>query len=520
MRSEKILLHETHQFSPLFLDYLAGKDSLKSFYHRPPVPESFEGQIKDKLFSAEKRNTLVKVLKEQYQGLEELQAVKENIESIHKENTFTVTTGHQLNIFTGPLYFIYKIITVVNTCRELTERYPAFKFIPVYWMAAEDHDFEEINHFNLFGKQFKWETDQKGPVGEFKVNGLQSILSELPESIEIFDKAYTQNTTLTGAVRQYVHELFGQWGVVSLDASHPLLKASFQETIKADLLENKTNQLVEQSSERLQEAGYKAQIFPREINFFYMKPGLRERIVKEGNEFQVINSSLGFTREELVRELENHPERFSPNVVMRPLYQEWILPNLAYVGGPAEVAYWLQLKSMFDHFHVPFPILLPRNFALVISKSNQNKLEKTGLEAKQLFQDPHQLKKQLLEQYAEHEISLGEENKQLSQLFEKIQEKAAAVDKSLSGFVGAEAAKNIKSLENIEKRIKKSEEKRHETSLNQVDSLKEKLFPANSLQERKDNFLNFYINDRDFIPKLVEQFDPFDFRFHIMSYHE
>lgn len=520
MRSEKILLHETHQFSPLFLDYLAGKEPLKSLYNRPPVPESFEDQIKDKSFSAEQRSTLVKVLSEQYQGLEELLPVKENIQSLKKENTFTVTTGHQLNIFTGPLYFIYKIVTVLKTCRELKERYPAFNFIPVYWMASEDHDFEEISHFNLFGKQYKWETDQKGPVGEFEVNGLQNILSELPEPIEVFERAYTQNSTLTGAVRQYVHELFGQWGVVSLDASHPLLKASFKDIIKADLLQNKANQLVEQSSERLQGAGYKAQIFPREINFFYMKPGLRERIVKEGNEYQVMNSSLRFTREELVQELDNHPEHFSPNVVMRPLYQEWILPNLAYVGGPAEVAYWLQLKSLFDHFQVLFPVLLPRNFALVISKSNQNKLEKTGLQAKQLFQDPHELKQQLLEQYAEHEISLSEENKQLSQLFEKIQEKAAAVDKSLSGFVGAEAAKNIKSLENIEKRIKKSEEKRHETSLKQVDSLKEKLFPANSLQERKDNFLNFYINDRAFIPKLVEQFDPFDFRFHIMSYHE
>lgn len=520
MKSEKISLKETQQFSSLFLDYLAGNQSLKPFFSHPPVPESFKEIINEKSFPGGRRKVLAEVFVQQYQGLEEISSVKENIQLLNKENTYTVTTGHQLNIFTGPLYFIYKIVTVINTCRELKDRYPAYNFVPVYWMASEDHDYEEIRHFSLFGKQYKWETSQQGPVGDFSLQGLKELIHDLPEPVGIFEKAYSQNSTLSAAVRQYVHELFGQWGVLSLDASHPGLKSSFSEIIKADLLDNKAGRLVEQSSERLQEAGYKAQIFPREINFFYMKAGLRERIVKEGNEYLVLNTSTRFSEETLLKELESNPERFSPNVVMRPLYQEWILPNLAYVGGPAEVAYWLQLKEMFDHFKVAFPVLMPRNFALVISRSNQNKLEKAGLEARQLFGDTHQLKQHLLEQYAEHEMSLSEEKKELHSLFEKIKEKAAAVDKTLSGFVGAEATKSLKSLENIEKRIKKSEEKRHETSLNQVDSLKEKLFPNNSLQERTDNFLNFYINDPAFIEKLAGQFAPFDFSFNIFTYNE
>ncbi len=518
MKSTKIELQNTHQFSPIFLDYLNGKEALKTFYHLPPVPESFQQQIQQKKFPAERRQALVQVLKEQYSRLSLTQAEEQNIARLKEETTFTVTTGHQLNIFTGPLYFIYKIVTTINTCRELQKKYPQHHFVPVYWMASEDHDFEEISHFRLFGQTYKWETDQKGPVGAFSPDGLNQVLEKLPEPVPLFEKAYTQNTTLAAAVRQYVHELFGESGLLVLDSSHPQLKATFSNVIKADLLENKANALVEQTSAQLQEMDYKAQVFPREINFFYMKEGLRERIVKEDGKFQVLNTSISFSEERLLQELKEHPEYFSPNVIMRPLYQEWILPNLAYIGGPAEVSYWLQLKAVFDHFDALFPLLMPRNFALVVNKASQNKLEKTGLAAAELFKDTHQLKQQLLEENAEQEMSLAEESKELEALFARIQEKAAAVDKSLEGFVGAEAAKSQKSLDNIEKRIKKSEERRHETTLKQVDSLKDKLFPDNSLQERKDNFLNFYINDPEFIDKLSNKLEPFDFRFHILTY--
>lgn len=520
MRSDKIELHETHQFSSIFLDYLSGKDNLKPFYGLSPTAANLKQQLKNKSLSRQDRQLLQQVLQEQYLHLPQHRQVQQNIELLAQENTYTITTGHQLNIFTGPLYFIYKIVTAINACRQLQEEQPDKNFVPVYWMASEDHDFAEISYFNLFGKKYQWETEQSGPVGHFSPNGLGKLLEELPEPMPLFEKAYTENDTLADAVRQYVHELFAEWGVVVLDADHPQLKASFADIIKADILENKANELVAESSEQLQELGYKAQVFPREINFFYMKPGLRERIVREEGAYKVLNTDLSFTEEGLLEELSKHPERFSPNVIMRPLYQERILPNLAYVGGPGEFAYWLQLKGVFDHFNIPFPILLPRNFALVINKSNQHKLEKTGLEPQQLFSDAHELKQELLEQNAEQEISLEEESRKLSELFSRIQEKAAAVDKSLEGFVGAESSKAQKSLDNIQKRIKKSEERKHETILNQVDSLKEKLFPGNSLQERSDNFLNFYINDPAFIRRLVEQFDPFDFRFNLLTYNE
>ena len=235
MKSEKIALHETHQFSPLFLDYLSGKENLKPFYKLSPTPESFKKQIQHKKFSSSLRKKLQEVLTEQYQGISANPAVQKNIELLEKENTFTITTGHQLNIFTGPLYFIYKIVTVINTCQELKKLYPDYNFVPVYWMASEDHDFEEVSHFNLFGKEYKWESSQSGAVGHSSTEGISKILNELPEPVPVFENAYTQNSTLSGAVRQYVHDLFGKWGLVSLDADNEALKASFHDFIKAEL---------------------------------------------------------------------------------------------------------------------------------------------------------------------------------------------------------------------------------------------------------------------------------------------
>nr|WKN38745.1 bacillithiol biosynthesis cysteine-adding enzyme BshC [Tunicatimonas sp. TK19036] len=517
MMLEKLSLADTQQFDPVFLDYLAGESKLQPFYHRSPQPESFQEQLAEKQLSAEQRSILVEVLQQQYQSLDTSEAVTENIRQLADSKTFTVTTGHQLNIFTGPLYFIYKIVTVVNACRSLQEKYPDYRFVPVYWMASEDHDFEEISYFNLFGQTYTWETQQTGAVGRFHPNGLTKVLDELPEKTPIFEEAYRKHETLADAVRCYVNELFKEQGLVVIDADNPTLKASFAPVIKDDLLNHTAKQKVEEASARLDEMNYKTQVFPREINFFYLHEQSRERIVRENDSFQVLNTDLSFSEEKLLQEVEEHPERFSPNVILRPLYQEMILPNLAYVGGPSEVAYWLQLKPVFEHYEVTFPILMPRNFALVINKTNAKKLRKVEISSSDLFLDTQALVKKFVEENADGNLSLKEEKAALAEVFERIKEKARVVDGSLDGFIGSEANKSFKSLSNIEKRLKKSEEQNQETSVKQLEGLKEKLFPGGTLQERKENFLNFYINNPHFIEELLEQLDPFDFQFHILN---
>ncbi len=520
MNIQKIPFHQTNAFKDLFLDYIDKKKELTPFYGNFPDLAGFKNQIGKKQFPKDKREILVSVLKKQYSHLTTNETVKANIEALEDENTYTITTGHQLNIFTGPLYFIYKIITVVNLCEKLSSEFPDKKFVPVYWMATEDHDFDEICYFNLFGKKYQWESNQTGAVGKFSPNGIQQILEELPEKVEVFERAYRENETLSGATRQYVNEIFGQYGLVALDGDDPKLKKQFTDVIVDDLHNHQANELAGKAAEKLNQMGYQSQVYPRSINFFYQENGIRERIVKESDQFRVNETDIQFSPTEIHNLIDDHPEKFSPNVVLRPLFQEMILPNLAYIGGPAEIAYWLQLKDIFIHYKVPFPILVPRNFALVIPKNIQQKVDKLGMKPEELFMDFHELKLSYLARNSDSEISIQAEMDTIQQTFESIQSKASNVDKSLEGFIAAESAKTQKSLDNIAKRIRKSEEKKQETEINQLENVIGKLFPNDNLQERHDNFLNFYINNPNFIDEVKSAFDPLDFTFFILSYHE
>lgn len=517
MQVEKIELSKTNSFSSFFIDYISNKKELAPFYgHRPEI-ESFKDQINQKNFSISSRKVLHDTLNKQYAHIQKSNTVNANINSLLDENTFTITTGHQLNIFTGPLYFIYKIITVLNTCKALKSKYPENNFVPVYWMASEDHDFEEINHFNLFGKKYSWNSDQKGAVGRFDTATIKDLLKELPEQSPLFEKAYTEFNCLSDAVRFYVNELFGEEGVIVLDADDRSLKAQFSSEIADDLTNHHANDLVEETSSKLTSLGYSAQVFPRAINFFYLDGDIRERIVKEDSRWNVLNTELSFSEEEIKSLINNESEKFSPNVIMRPLYQEVILPNLAYVGGPAEVVYWMQLKAVFEKYNVPFPILMPRNFGLVVNKPALKKMNKFGYGNEDLFQKVEDLRAEYLTENGSEDIDFSEEKNELQQLFEKLAAKAIEVDGSLKGFIGAEASKAQKSVDIIEKRLKRADEQKHEVALNQIAGLKEKLFPNGSPQERTDNFLNFYLNNNEFVNELIQLFDPFDYRMHVLT---
>ena len=517
MKLETVPFDETECFAPIFLDYINKKESLAPFYNTFPNLDNFQELLSQRSLSEDHRAILVHVLNRQYGPLDKHEAVDFNIHSLGNDKTFTVTTGHQLNIFTGPLYFIYKIVTVINACKALKAKYPEYHFVPVYWMASEDHDLDEISYFNLFGKKYEWNTDQKGPVGRMKPHSLNSVIDQLPESVPLFEQAYLDHDTLADAVRYYVNELFGDQGLVVVDADNPKLKRLFAPVIEKEVFENHSNRLVEAKSQELDAAGYKNQAFSREINFFYMQNGLRERIVKEGELFKVLNTEKVFSAAEMEAEIKTHPENFSPNVIMRPLYQESILPNLAYCGGPAEIAYWLQLKGVFDHYETFFPALMPRVFNMVVNKAVQKKVDKLNLTKKDLFKSAHKLKEEYLDQHGQGDFDLKEERAELGKLFEQIKTKAETIDGSLTGFIGAEGAKGFKILDSISKRLKKAEEQNNETALSQIDNIKDKLFPNGSLQERHDNFLNFQLNHEGFIPELLEKFDAFDYRFHILQ---
>jgi bacillithiol synthase len=520
MKTICIDFRQTGKFSPLFNQYIGQQPELAPFYGLFPTPENFLAQIEHKQsFAPESRQTLYEALVRQYAHLPNPPQLA--LDLLRQPNTYTITTGHQLNIFTGPLYFHYKIITVINAAKELRRLYPAHHFIPVYWMASEDHDADEISHFRLFGKKYQWEAGQKGAVGRFVPHSLAEVIRQTPEMESLFVRAYTQSATLAEATRLIVNELYASEGLVVIDGDDHALKASFAGAMRTELLHQPSFPAMNAASAELAALGYPAQVHPREINLFYLRDQLRERIVRQpaGSEpavYQVLNTHLQFSEAEILAELAQWPERFSPNVVLRPVYQETILPNLAYTGGPGELAYWLQLKSVFAQFGVPYPILLPRNCALVLTPTLTSRMEQLGLEVADLFLDLPTLKARLVRQSTGEMLELSAETQLLTEIFAQIAQKATQADPTLAGLVGAEQQKAQRGLAKVDKRIRKAQERRAETEINQLTSLLEKLFPGGGLQERTDNYLNFSLNNKNFLREVMAALNPFDLRFYVL----
>jgi len=527
MNSHKISLEKTGSFSKLFLDYVNQEERVRSFYKYPATIDSFSQLTKDISFQKFNRKLLVDVIAEQYSKAGIKYQVS-SIQSLLNENTFTVCTGHQLCLFTGPLYFIYKIISTINLAEQLKKKYPANNFVPVYWMASEDHDFEEINHINLFGKKIEWKNKQGGAVGQYSNEGLSELIADFKtvlgdlktasELIELFQNAYTKHSDFSSATRYLVNELFGQYGLVILDPNDARLKKEFAEVMKDDLLNSTAHKLVSKSIAGLEKIEHKAQVNPREINVFYLIDNQRERIVKENELFNVQNSKIKFTKDQLLKELEAHPERFSPNVVLRPLYQQKILPNLAYIGGPGELAYWLEYKEMFDHYGILFPVLMPRNFVMVIDAPVSKKLSKFGLASEDIFLPINELTGKFLKSISDENISLDSEKENLAKLYKDISEKASKADPTLISSVDADLQRQLKEIDNLEKKMLRAFKQRNETAVTQIEKIKGKLFPNDTLQERHDNFIPFYLkHGKGFIDELKQTLDPFDLRFTVLS---
>ncbi|MFI5138104.1 MAG: bacillithiol biosynthesis cysteine-adding enzyme BshC [Sphingobacteriales bacterium] len=537
MESSCIDYKDTGYFSQTVIDYLEDLPAIRPFYGFRPDLNGFAELLKDKKVVAD-RDMLANVLDSQY-GIdneednrfytsEKWPLVLENINLISKENTYTITTGHQLNIFTGPLYFIYKIVTAIKLSRQLKEKFPDKNFVPVYWMASEDHDFAEINYTNIGGKKVHWWYEASGATGridpetmrqalnQYKgvlgINGYSAVLAGIVET------AYTKFDKLADATRYLVNALFGQYGLVIIDADDHRFKQQFAPVIEHDIIEQNSFKNISATNEKLAALGVHIQVNPREINFFYLLDGLRERIVFEKDSYLVLNSEISFSEAELKQEINLYPERFSPNVVMRPLYQECILPNIAYIGGGAEVVYWLELKSTFEHYGVGFPILILRNSGLLIGKEQAAKITKMDLEPVDLFKDTDSIKNDWVKKHSKHTLNLAEEWRELACVFEKIKLRAYKIDNTLAPSADAVQARLKHAMDNLEKKLVKAEKRNYQTRLHQVEQIKSDLFPKDSLQERTENFGLFYVKwGQSLIDELIKNFEPLEFKFTVLT---
>lgn len=526
MPNDCISYQDSGYFTPIMVDYLNQKSELKSLYNRFPTLANFSGQIAEKKanFTGD-RKLLADVLREQYQGLRNADATLENIALLEKENTFTIVTGHQLNLFTGPLYFLYKIISTINLCRELAAAYPQNSFVPVYWMATEDHDFEEINYFNFKGKKFRWNRDSGGAVGRISTDGLDEVLAvwstELGESDmaknlkDWFEQAYLQHDNLADATRFLAHKIFGDSGLVIIDADDKRLKSQFVPFVKDELLNQVSAQNVAKTHDVLNPYGL--QVNPREINLFYLDEGTRERIIEQDGRYGVNNTDLRFSESEILDLVERHPERFSPNVILRPLYQEVILPNLCYIGGGGELAYWLELKPHFDYSRIAFPMLLLRNSALIATEKQARKADNLNLSWADLFLKQPQLRNKKVAELSSHTLDFSPQKEFLSKQFDALSEMAKTTDKSFGTAVEAQKAKQLKGLENLEKKLLRAEKRKHEDQLSRMTALQDELFPNQSLQERYSNFSEFYLEFGDaLIDALMTQLKPLEQQFNVV----
>lgn len=526
MKAAFIDYKDTESFSKLLIHYLENDENLSPFYGNRPDLSGFKKQIEEKSFGH--RHELKDHLSLQYKNIKASQKTIQNIELLADENTFTVTTGHQLNIFTGPLYFIFKIVSTIKLAQTLKESFPDKNFVPVFWMATEDHDFAEINHTSLFGKTIQWSIPAKGATGRIRTKDIddtvkeyQNILGLSENSCKLsamVENAYLGNESLADAMLNLVNELFANYGLVIINADTPSLKNLFVPIIKTDILEQISFKTIGKSTEALEKAGYKGQVHIREINFFYLTDQFRERIVKnDSNQFEVLNQNIFFTESELIEEIEQHPERFSPNAVLRPLYQEVILPNLAYIGGAAEVAYWMQLKDMFRYYAISFPIIIPRNSAMITDDSVADKIHRLDLTFTSFFKDTAILQKEYVRSHSSHQLNLDDEWRDLKSIFDRIKLRAHKIDPSLAPSTDAVKARLKRAMDSLEKKLLKAEQHNFSESQIQIERIKNKLFPGGVLQERVENFAMYYIKYGDsFVEELVEKLDPLDFKFTVL----
>ena len=499
---------DTNYFSELILDYLDKNKKFSPYINYYSNIKNVAKQILDKKEHQIDRKVLVEVLKDQNLCFKLTEKSKENIELLSLDNTFSVTTGHQLCLFTGPLYFIYKILSTINLSEELNLKYPKYNFVPIFWMASEDHDLDEINSINLFGKKIQWNTNQNGAVGRMNLDGLEEVIVQLTsllgtnknstELISVFKNSYLNHDNLADATRFLVNKLFGDYGLVIIDGDNHKLKKQFIPQMKKDILENSFFTHIKDCSDNLKN-DYHVQANFRKVNFFKLSKGKRLLIKEKISEKLIVEE----------------PENFSPNVVLRPLYQEVILPNVVYVGGQAEIAYWMQLKNLFQINKVPFPMLFLRNSALLINHKRQQKFEKLGFKLKDIFLSNDQLKKKYILKNKSY-ISLDSHKKKLILLFNDIE--LSTNDISLKSSIKSQLKKQLNSFNHLEEKFIRIEKKNHEIALSQIDNIKEQCFPQGVLQERYTNFISFYLKYGDnFIKILKDSFNSENHNFVILT---
>lgn len=496
----KISFNDIENIPQLIKDFLDHR--IEGFEESTFSLEHFTKQIhlKQESYTPEQREILFNVLEDQLSNLKLSTKQKENLENLKLPDTFTITTGHQLNLFSGPVFFVYKILQTIKTCSYLKVNFPDFNFVPVYWMASEDHDFAEINHFKTENNYYEINERSGGPVGRIEISDtffISEFEKEFKDSvfgtelILMLKEAHKVGNTLTDAIKVLVNRLFSDFGLLIIDGDSKELKNQIKDVFKDEILNFSLYNTSKEKVNFLTKKYGKVQVNPREINLFYFSE-TRDRIDFDGNKYIIVDKSLQFSQEEILNELENFPERFSPNALMRPVYQEKVLPNLAYIGGNAEIMYWLELKDYFEKINIPFPILIPRNSMLFLQEKTLKKIDRLNLRIDDFFQNFATITNgKILDDSIIAKV-LKEKENFLIKSFSELRAIAETTEQSFGNMVKAEEVRQLKSLKRMEKRLLHAEKIKQAELLERLEKLFLDVHPSKTWQERVYNFSVFF----------------------------
>lgn len=515
----------------LFLDYLYDFNKVKKFYKNNVHDKDNYLSIFKRISTQKKasRTQLTGILSNQYNGLNPSSKTSRNISMLSDEKTLAVVTGQQLGILGGPMYTLYKIITAIKLSNFLSQRYDDFNFVPVFWLEADDHDFNEVRSISVindsneikivsYGEETA-EDENKSSVGEIIFNdSLNNFFAELEGSTrsteftaQLFSQIksiYSPGKTFKQAFKELTFSFFDQYGLVIFDPQDKEIKNLLKPVFKKEISDFRihTEKLVKISAQL--EENYHAQVKVRPVNLFYKDADGRYLIEPGENEFGLKRKRKKFSYEELIDTIEKEPESFSPNVLLRPICQDYILPTAFYVGGPSEIAYFAQVMPLYDFFGIEAPIIYPRSSATVVEKNITSLLERYDLKTENVFKSGSGIKQQIINSLTSNSIDdiFNITTNEIDAAFDSLKEKLFEFDKTVSDASSKYKQKINQYLTEYKSKAVEAQKRKHETTLRQIDKILNTIFPNSNLQERELNFIYFTNKyGKDFLDKVFDE---------------
>lgn len=497
-----IPFENTNQFSQLVLDFLNNDHTLSSLHHGALTVDNILLQIERRNQSKIDRRLLANILTQQYENITLNDITQKHISLLNEHNTYTICTAHQPCVMLGPLYTIYKTIHAIHLAITCKKHLPQYHFVPVFYIGSEDNDLDEIGTVHVHNSTYQWHTQQRGACGRMLTHELDTMVQKIFGSIEAslpFKKeiesyiqyAYQSGFTLSKATRFLLHQLFNKWGLVIIDGDDKALKKSFLPIIENELLESNIHNVLQVNKTVLDEK-YSTQAHVRDINLFYLAPNERLRIIKKNEgAWHTEHNEYQWNKETLLQEVNEYPERFSPNVITRPMYQESILPNIIFVGGGGEISYWLQLKKAFDYYNIPYPLLKLRNSWHLSNEDNHLEMEKFALTFNDLLMPVDKVLRNYFMQKSELNTLLSEKE-HIQTALNKIQNSGEYIHINLIQSAKAHRKKIENVLNRLETKYINHLKKKYVNEVTAISKLQSIFLPHHVLQERYENFIPYF----------------------------